>query len=216
MLKKLFIYLDNKMKDIYILITTLMLSLNLNAQCILDDEIVVAPAPVGGTYQAGQTITFTYTINDYQGLSTNWFHGMAVVLGTAWDATTLTPFGVPTNNTGTGVWLWVNMVQSSATGLIVNNSGWFYDTPSGGFLDGNPGNNWGDGMNGPWTFQFQVTVGDCPPNTNGDDLSIIIENYADGETGSWINLDCQADPNETFNATLECCPPIITGNITHN
>ena len=42
MLKKLFIYLDNKMKGIYILITTLMLSLNLNAQCILDDEIVVA------------------------------------------------------------------------------------------------------------------------------------------------------------------------------
>ena len=56
------------------------------------------------------------------------------------------------------------MVQSSATGLIVNNPGWFYDTPiQEGFLDGNPGNNWGDGMVGPWTFQFQITVGDCPP-----------------------------------------------------
>jgi hypothetical protein len=29
-------------------------------------------------------------------------------------------------------------------------------------------------------------------------------------------LDCQADPNEIFNATLECCPPILTGPITHN
>ncbi len=193
-----------------------LLPLTTLSQCILDDNVTVDIPPAGGTYQPGQTITFTYTINNYQGLSTNWFHGMAVALGSGWDATTLTPFGAPTNNTATGVWLWVNMVQSSATGLIVNNPGWFYDTPSCGFLDGNPGNNWGDGMDGPWTFQFQITVGDCPPGNNGDDLSVVIENYADGETGSWINLDCQFDPNETFNATLECCPPVLTGPITHN
>ena len=198
------------------LLLLLLFPISSFAQCILDDNVTVDIAPISGTYQPGQTITFTYTINDYQGLSTNWFHGMAVDLGPGWDATTLTPIGSPTNNTGTGVWLWVNMVQSSATGLIVNNPGWFYDTNSGGFLDGNPGNNWGDGMNGPWTFQFQITVGDCPPGNNGDDLSVVIENYADGETGSWINLDCQNDPNETFNATLECCPPILTGPITHN
>jgi hypothetical protein len=186
------------------------------AQCILDDNVTVDIAPIGGTYQPGQTITFTYTILDYQGLSVNWMHGIAVALGGGWDATSLVPVGLPTNNTGTGVWLWVNSVTSSATGNIINNPGWFYDTNSGGALDGNPGNNWGDGLNGPWTFQFQVTVGDCPPNINGDDLSVVIENYADGETGSWINLDCQADPNETFNATIECCPPILTGPITHN
>ncbi len=198
------------------LLLLLLFPISSFAQCILDDNVTVDIPPIGGTYQPGQTITFTYTINDYQGLSTNWFHGMAVALGSGWNAGTLVPIGAPTNNTGTGVWLWVNMVQSSATGLIVNNPGWFYDTPSGGFLDGNPGNNWGDGMVGPWTFQFQITVGDCPPGNNGDDLSVVIENYADGETGSWINLDCQFDPNETFNATLECCPPVLTGPITHN
>lgn len=194
----------------------LLLPLSSFSQCILDDNITVDIPPIGGTYQPGQTITFTYTIVDYQGLSVNWMHGIAVALGGGWDATSLVPVGFPTNNTGTGVWLWVNMVQSSATGIIINNPGWFYDTNLGGALDGNPGNNWGDGLNGPWVFQFQVTVGNCPPNINGDDLSIIIENYADGETGSWINLDCQADPNEIFNATLECCPPILTGPITHN
>ena len=198
------------------LLLLLLFPISSFAQCILDDNVTVDIPPAGGTYQPGQTITFTYTINDYQGLSTNWFHGMAVALGSGWNAGTLVPIGAPTNNTATGVWLWVNMVQSSATGLIVNNPGWFYDTPSGGFLDGNPGNNWGDGMDGPWTFQFQITVGDCPPGNNGDDLSVVIENYADGETGSWMNLDCQFDPNETFNATLECCPPVLTGPITHN
>ena len=80
------------------LILLLTLSLNLNAQCILDDDVTVDIPPVGGTYQPGQTITFTYTINNYLGLSTNWFHGMAVVLGSGWDAATLTPFGIPTNN----------------------------------------------------------------------------------------------------------------------
>ena len=198
------------------LLLLLLFPISSLAQCILDDNIAVDIPPIGGTYQPGQTITFTYTIVDYQGLSVNWMHGIAVALGGGWNAASLIPVGIPTNNTGTGVWLWVNMVQSSATGIIINNPGWFYDTNSGGALDGNPGNNWGDGLNGPWTFQFQVTVGDCPPNINGDDLSIIIENYADGETGSWINLDCQADPNEIFNATLECCPIIITGPITHN
>jgi hypothetical protein len=81
------------------------------SQCILDDNVTVDIAPIGGTYQPGQTITFTYTILDYQGLSVNWMHGIAVALGGGWDATSLVPVGFPTNNTGTGVWLWVNMLH---------------------------------------------------------------------------------------------------------
>lgn len=186
-------------------------------QCVLDDNVTAAPLPAGGTYQPGQTITFTYTINAYQGLSVNWLHGIVPTLGPGWNAATLIAAGLPTNATGTGIWLWSTNVTSSATGNIVAGPGWFYDTPSGGpALDGDPGNNWGDGLTGPWTFQWEVTVGDCPPNINGDDLSIVIENYADGETGSWVNLDCQGDPNETFVATIECCVPVITQPILHN
>jgi hypothetical protein len=59
-------------------------------------------------------------------------------------------------------------------------------------------------------------VVDCPPGQDGAILSLIIENYADGETGSWINYDCQGDPNESFQATLDCCQPFITGQILHN
>ena len=180
-------------------------------QCILDDQLTVNP--VSATYQPGDVLTFTYTINNYQGLSTNWLHGIAVNLGPGW--TGVNPLGNPTNNTGTGLWLWVNTVTSSANGNIVNSPGWFYDTASGGFLDGDPGNNWGDGLVGPWTFQFQATVGDCPPGNNGDILNLIVENYADGETGSWMNIDCVADPNESFQSILECCPLIITSPILH-
>jgi len=196
----------------------LLLPLTTLSQCILDDNVTVDVPPIGGVYQPGQVLTFTYTINDYQGLSTNWLHGISLILGSGYDVATLAPFGLPTNNSAFGQWLWVNSITSSLSGFTVNNPGWFYDNGLGGpvFLDGDPGNNWGDGMLGPWTFQWTVTVGQCPPNIDGDDLSIIIENWADGETGSWINFDCQNDPNEVFNATIECCPIVITGLITHN
>ena len=55
------------------------------AQCILDDNVTVDIAPIGGTYQPGQTITFTYTITAYQGLLVNWMHGIAIALGGGWN-----------------------------------------------------------------------------------------------------------------------------------
>jgi len=202
------------MRLLFLFLLVPMLSFS---QCIVTDNVVVTPLPISGTYQPGQTITFTYTVTDYDGLSVNWLHGIVPTLGSGWNVGSLAPIGIPTNATGSGEWIWVTNVTSSATGNTVAGPGWFYDTPSGGPpLDGDPGNNWGDGLTGPWTFQWEITVGDCPPNANGDDLSVIIENYADGETGSWINLDCQMDPNETFLATVECCVPILTPPIFHN
>jgi hypothetical protein len=183
-------------------------------QCILSDQVTVNPAPVGGQYQPGTVVTFTYTVSAYQGLSVNWMHGIAVNAGPGWTA--ITPVGTPTNNSGGGTWLWVNSVTSSATGITVSRPGWFYDSGLGGPLDGNPGNNYGDGLTGPWTFRWRATVVGCPPGQDGATLSLIIENYADGETGSWINYDCQGDPNESFQATLDCCQPFVTGQILHN
>ena len=189
-----------------------------NSQCIVTDNVSVNPLPVGGTYHPGQVITFTYTITNYQGLSVNWLHGIVPQLGPGWLSGSLLPVGNPTNNSGNGQWLWVNSVTSSATGNAVNGPGWFYDSPSGGpgVLDGNPGNNWGDGLTEPWTFQWSITVGSCPPNQNGTSLSVVILNFADGETGSWTNYDCAQDPNETFNATIQCCQPFAIGSISHN
>ena len=201
------------MKAILAFLSLWLASMLSFGQCIVLDQVSVNPPPIGGLYQPGDVVTFTYTVSAYQGLSVNWMHGIAVDASPGWSS--VSPVGTPTNNTGSGVWLWVTTVTSSASGLTVNLPGWFYDSSSGGPLDGNPGNNWGDGLNGPWTFQFQATVGACPPGQNGDVLSLIIENYADGETGSWINHDCQGDADESFQTVLECCSPILTGPITH-
>lgn len=196
----------------------LLFSTGAYSQCILADNISALPLPVGGVYTPGQVVTFTYNITNYQGLSVNWMHGIVPSLGPGWLPGSLSPIGNPTNNNGNGAWVWVNSVTSSATGSTVNGPGWFYDSPSGGpgVLDGNPGNNWGDGLTGPWTFRWSATVGNCPPNANGASLQMVIFNYGDGETGSWINYDCAQDPNETFNATLQCCVPYAIGPISHN
>ena len=159
------------MRLLFVLLLCLMPMASIG-QCILDDQLTAVPTQA--TYQPGDVITFTYTVNDYQGLSVNWMHGIAVALGPGWAG--VVPVGNPTNNSGTGGWLWANSVTSSATGNTVNIPGWFYDTNSGGVLDGDPGHNWGDGLNGPWTFQFQATVGGCPPGQNGDPRSLVGEN----------------------------------------
>ena len=45
-----------------------------------------------------------------------------------------------------------------------------------------------------WEFCWQATVEDCPPGQTGDDLSVNVETYGDGETGNWSDLGCNFDP----------------------
>ena len=77
------------------------------------------------------------------------------------------------------------------------------------FPNGNPSGNYGDNCQGNvnWEFCWEATAIDCPPGNDGDDLSVFVETYADGETGSWTSLACQTDPVYAFSASLTCCPP---------
>lgn len=177
----------------------------LSGQCITSENLVVTPLPVGGQYQAGQTVQFCYTINSYSNLSVNWHLGIGVQMGPDWDAGSIAPVGQPTSLDGNGVWLWDSNVIGSATGMNSPYWGWYYDSSSGGLLDGNPGNNYGDCCSGPWTYCWTITTNSCPPGSNGASLSVTIHNYADGELGSWTNFDCGGDVNYSFNnATLSC------------
>lgn len=183
--------------------------------CIQTQTLAANPLPYNGTYQAGQTVTFTYTVSNYVQQSSNWFHGVVPQFGSGWDLATLTNLNPAASCDGNGVWGWFNTCTSTATGLTVG-PGFFYDTPSGGPpIDGIPGNNFGDNCSvNTWTFQWTVTAKDsCPPGIQGEDLGITVFNYADGESGSWTSFACQPDPNLLFSATLNCCPkPIITKN----
>ena len=192
------------------------------AGCVIQSNLTVSPAPINGTYQAGQAVTFCYTISDYNQTSVNWLHAVIPTFGPGWNLSSLTT--VPANSCdGQGYWAYYNQTfTSSATGLVTG-PGFFYQTPLGDFdgiyPDANCGDNFGD--NNPlnlcdWTFCF--TISTMPPGqcVQGASLNITIDTYGDGESGSWTSFACSGDPVTNFFATLACCePPVVnTTNVT--
>ncbi|MEX1001170.1 MAG: hypothetical protein WDZ35_03565, partial [Crocinitomicaceae bacterium] len=170
--------------------------------CILQDNLTVSPAPVNGTYQAGETVTFCYSINEFSQENANWLHGIVPNFGAGWDMGTFTIISEPPNGScGTGCngdWDWYTNLNTNQGNL----TGWFFDDG-----DGDPTDNFGDNLDGTgnplWEWCFSITTVDC---VEGADLSISIDNYADGETGSWTDVACDNDPSYAFSAALTCCP----------
>ena len=170
--------------------------------CLLSSSMTVSPTPINGTYQPGTTVTFCFTVSEWSQENVNWFHGVVPIMGSNW--TNITPISSPnTCDGGGGIWDWFTNVGTPNG----NSNGFFFDGNAG--PDGNPSNNFGDNCQGNvnWEFCWEATTTDCPPGNTGDDLSVSVETYADGETGSWTNIACQTDPVYAFSASLTCCPP---------
>lgn len=188
--------------------------------CLLASSLTVNPLPVNGTYQGGTTVTFCYTITQWDQQNTNWIHAVIPTFGSGWDMSTLTNLqGAVTCDGGPGVWQWFNNVNTpNGNGIL---SGFFFDGDivQGG-PNGNPTDNFGDNCTGNvnWTFCFTITAKQCPPGQTGDDLGIIIDTYGDGETGNWTNVACVGDPVFQFNSQLTCCqiPQMVQVNIPCN
>jgi len=181
--------------------------------CLLSSNMVVSPLPINGTYQPGTTVTFCFTITEWSQENSNWFHGVVPMMGSGW--TNITPTSAPnTCDGGTGIWDWF-------TGVGTPNgteNGFFFDGDLFNNPDGDPSNNYGDNCDGnvSWEFCWEATTNSCPPGQTGDDLSVFVETYADGETGSWTNIACQNDPVFAFSANLTCCPPPTTLSTDEN
>ena len=60
------------------------------AGCVIQSSFTANPTPLNGTYMAGQTVTFCYTISDYNQTSINWLHAITPTFGAGWDMSTLT------------------------------------------------------------------------------------------------------------------------------
>jgi hypothetical protein len=186
--------------------------------CVIQSDLTVTPPPSNGEYEAGETVTFCYTITNYNQTSANWLHGVVPVFGNGWDLSTLST--VPAVScSGSGTWSWYNSaITSTATGQNYG-PGFFYETSAGsssGVVDANPGNNFGD-SNGSnlcdWTFCWTISTlpeGAC---LQGANLNVGVNTLGDGESGSWTSLACTQDPVTTSFAQLNCCPaPIV--NVT--
>ena len=164
------------------------------------------PLPVGGVYQAGQTVNFCFTITFWNTTNANWMHGMVPTFGPGWDISTFVPGPPPpTCGASTGTWGFYPICSGTAgTAIGPVGPGWFFDLNN----DGIPGNNFGDFCNGAvnWQFCWDITVASSVNCVNGADLSIIVDTYGDSETGSWGSTGCTGDAvAPSAAATAECC-----------
>lgn len=183
--------------------------------CQNNNELIVSPPPVNGTYSVGQEVQFCYTVNQWDIQDQEWLHAVVVDFGPGWDVSTVQP-EPPESCDGLGEWAWYDSWESNTTGQLYG-PGFAYDSQSGApndAQDGNPGNNWGDGENGcdnigvtaePRTFCFRVRVADCTPNPLNNDLSVTMTVFSDGESGSWFQTGCNNGTEEVFLAIANCC-----------
>ena len=199
--------------------------------CLQSANFVAFPPPLNGTYNSGQTVSFCYTITQWNVTGTiEWLHALEVEFGPGWDLNSFSPTPPPSCD-GQGSWNWYDGWVSCATGQTFG-PGFAYDSAAGLGCggtpnDGNPGNNWGDGNNGcaniggaanpSVTFCWSITVGNCPPNTTGNSLSVIVNVLSDGDSGSWNQVGCNSGNQYNFLASAVCCDdgnPFVTDTPT--
>jgi len=185
--------------------------------CLQSTDLQSFPPPVNGTYNSGQNVTFCFTVDGWNVTGTiEWLHAVEFDFAPGWDISNLIPIP-PASCGGDGSWNWFDSWTSCNTGQTFG-PGFAYDSSSGvgcggSANDGDPGNNWGDGTSGcstitpanAFTFCVIATVNSCPPGLTGDDLSVRIRVFSDGDSGSWTQTGCNSGIEYPFLATAVCC-----------
>ena len=187
------------------------------ADCLVESNFTVTPAPVNGMYQPGQTVQFCFQVLKYDQVGDNWLHGVQFTPGNGWNAASIVAGAPPAtvyNTGGGGGWGYYPTGETSNIGPTAWPPGFYFDADG----DGNPGNNYGDGGGSgtnyvcipggtKWTFCISITVNTtCNPGAN---LSMVMGTSGDGQSGGYTNPGCQGDPKSTFNAVQACCPPTV-------
>ncbi len=180
--------------------------------CLVSYSVTANPAPLNGTYSAGQTVTFCLTVNAWNTTNANWFHGVVPIPGPGWDLSTMQP-GPPPATCGTsgGTWGWYASCTGTAiTAIGTVGPGFFFDLDN----NGNPGNNFGDYCLGAsyWQFCWTITVDNGVDCVNGADLGMGVNTYGDSETGSWGSSGCTGDPVPASPAAVALCCSAEAGN----
>lgn len=213
------------------------------SDCLNASSIIATPPPVNGTYQPGQSVSFCFHVDQWTQTTNNWLHGVQLAFGPGWNTSSLVatppaPFlstaavwggGTPAT---CGYWQYYpSGITSSANGTSwpagfyfngTYNTVFGFPSSCGSAADGNPGNNFGDGVSDPtlvvtptandWNFCWTIDVlSGCNP---GMSLSVAVNTSGDGESGAWANPGCANDPATNFSAMISCCPPNMSSTPT--
>jgi hypothetical protein len=179
--------------------------------CLLGSTFTATPPPTNGSYNAGQTVTFCYTVNNYSTTAANWLSGIDLDFGPGWNLASLTPTTIPTScaTTAGAAWGFYNSVTGTNSGATYG-PGFFYETSAGGpALDANPGNNYGDAdvdSTCQLTFCWQITTVAQAACVDGISSAVAVNTLSDYEVGSWTSAGCLNDPITSSPSILSCCP----------
>jgi hypothetical protein len=178
--------------------------------CVGATSFTVNPQPTGGGYAPGTVVTYCYTVNNFSQAGANWLEGFSIQLGPGWLPGSITPVTPPVNfGGGFGQWIW--LANTFTFGGVNFGPGFFFDLNSNGITQ----DDFGDAGAGPWTMCFSVTVG----NTTGASLGVGVAPVSDGFAGPWGSAACDGLVFTTLtpnNIIVNCTPPVIGGNISHN
>jgi len=173
------------MKKISHIILAILFSNILNGQCLGSQSYTLSPA---GPYTAGQNVTVTYTLSSFTQVNINWIIAFDIDYGNGWS--NINPVSAPGNPGGSsGTWIW-DTQNTYPSGLNFGP----------GYRFQNNGNaNWGTSSTGPFTFSFNLQVGNSCLN---NDLSIDISVIGDCQTGGWNNgACCPINPFSIYSGT---------------
>jgi len=189
--------------------------------CVITAGLTAMPTPVNNAYPPGDTVTFCFSVTEWNQTAANWFHAVVPEFGPGWDLSTLTPTVIANSCDSAGEWLW----QESITGTSIASSnvgtvgpGFVYDSDLGGPLDGNGENNFGDncsGELGQWEFCWQIAVSeDCTGDPGS--LNMTVDTYGDSETGSWDSAACEEDVVYSLGLVtcIACTSPMVSSVAT--
>ncbi|MBC6995983.1 hypothetical protein H9S92_17575, partial [Lewinella lacunae] len=200
--------------------------------CSSDDFGTVTYTPdystfPGSVYPAGTAVEICFITDNYVPTGSEFLHSVIPLsVGSGFDFSSLTPGTPPAASCSNGgVWGWYPSWTRCVPGCQTTfGPGYAFDSPQGtndpgsncnspAVLDGNPGNNWGDGgvsggggvncTSSGLVFCFNLITVDAAGQCPGEAYNFILEINPDGETGGYsggnpCNSPCQDDANVCF------------------
>jgi hypothetical protein len=181
-------------------------------------RLQVSPAPEAGAYLPGQTVQFCYEITLWTpGQALEWLHALQVQFGPGWDRSTLQTQAPQACSAPYGQWGWYDSWQSCMSGQTFG-PGFAFDSQwgllcGGAPFDGDPGNNYGDGLCGnpasagplPLEFCWTIQVKDDFSTGEPTELNLQLALLGDGYSASWMPEHCGVQATADFLAVAR--PP---------
>lgn len=186
-------------------------------------RLSAVPAPENGAYLPGQSVQFCYEITQWDpGQALEWLHGLQLAFGPAWDLSTLQTMPPVACSAPYGQWGWYDSWQSCMSGQSFG-PGFAFDSQlgllcaGGSPLDGDPGNNFGDGLcgnligPGPLPLEFCWTIQVKNDFSTGDptNLNLQLSLLGDGYSSSWMPFHCGTQATTDFLATARPAIPLL-------